>query len=183
MAGIWFPICRCNRSSHLAGVAKGDHAIRDVVIDETARAYDDVAADRDTGKNNAVSAKPNIAADMNRQCDLEILIPKRGVQRVQRRIKRAVRPDEDVISKYDFSGIDKNAVVVHEEILANLDIEPEPAEQVWLNIKPRARFSKERPDDCFSCGEIGRPCMVIVIAQIRTGEVSFLPSGKERVIG
>jgi hypothetical protein len=142
MAGVWLPIRRGDCAANTAGVAEGDHAIGDIVIDETARADDDITADRNPGKDDAVSAKPYVASDTDRKRDLEILIPKPRVQWVQRSIKRAVRADEDVISEYDPARIDQNAVVVQKEVFTDFDIEPESAEQVRFDIKLFTRFTE-----------------------------------------
>ena len=182
MAGVWFAIRFCDRAANPAGVAKGDDAVGDIMVDEAACADHDVATDRDTRQDDAIAAKPNITANVNRKRGLEVLISQRGVQRVQRGVKRAVRADEHIVPKHDFSGIDENTVVVQKEILANFDIVPEPAEQVWFNIKVFTGFSEEHSDDGFSFGEVGRPCVIIVVAQIRAGKVRLFASGKERAV-
>lgn len=142
VAGVWHSIRRGDCAANTTGVSKGDNAVGDIVIDETARADDDIATDDHPGKDDTVSAKPNVASDADGKRDLEILIPKSGVQWVQRGVKRAVRADEHVISEHDLARINQNAVVVHKEVLADLDIEPESAGQVWLNVKLFTRFSE-----------------------------------------
>ena len=50
----------CNAAKHSAWIANSDYIIGDVFGNDTTGANDSVRADFDTGKNNTISAKPNI---------------------------------------------------------------------------------------------------------------------------
>ena len=67
------------------------------------------------------------------------------VKRVQSRIETALRANEYIIAEDDFAGINKDAVIIGEEVVAGFNIEAKAAEQRRLSIRVFAELAEELP--------------------------------------
>ena len=110
----------CNAAKNAARVSNSNYIIGDVPGNHTAGADHGIGADFDTGKNDAVSTKPNIASHRNGKDAFYFAVALRGMDGMLRRVKSAIWPDKHMATKGDFGIIHKEAVTVSKEVITNL---------------------------------------------------------------
>ena len=156
--------------------------IRDIVYDDAARADDDIASDRHAGCDAAVSAEPDVAANRDGKRVFQHLVPQVGVDGMVRSIKTAARADEHIIAEGDLAGIQKDAVVIDEQIVSGLDVIAEADVNILLCADVFPDPVQDLTEDGLASCKVGRLHLIEFVAQIEAAEIVLIPAGKRCII-
>ena len=150
--------------------------------DDASRADDNIAADRHAGRNTAVSAKPDVAADRDGEGVFQHLIPQPCVNRMVRGIEATARADEHIVAEGDLAGIQKNAVVIDEQIVSGLDVVAEADINILLCADVFPDLVQDLTEDGLASCKVGRLHLIEFVTQIEAAEIVLVAAGKRRII-
>ena len=122
-------------ANHVAGIAEGEHIVRDVFRDDGACADHDVVTDRHSRHDTDISTDPDIVPDRDIDPVLISGVPCLRMKRVSCGAEHDIRSAHDIVPDGDLAHVQNDKVVVSKEILPDRDVVSIIAEERRLDAE------------------------------------------------